>query len=206
MFHVVWVHFRALLLDVVGVAGTRNFIFCNFRDNVILSTTFLPDASPSVFVLRPASFVLLAHSLRQWPAAQSAQTPQSPHPCPIPTHPYVRNLLCALGTLTLHWIAVSGVRGWWYEVRGPLLLPFVLTFEFWCSDSLFDCFSRFSSPKLRKCSSRSHLPLSIPFQPIPFHLISPVVLVPSGPAYVRRENCWHKWRPASDSVSVSDWV
>jgi len=94
-----------------------------------------------------------------------------------------------------------GFRCWEFGVRCfwgsglwiPLLLPFVLTFEFWCSDSLFDCFSRFCSAKLRKCSSRSHLPpiTSQPHRP-----------VPSGAAYVRRENCWHKWRPTRKPRSI----
>lgn len=81
------------------------------------------------------------------------------------------------------WVQGSGY--WELGVCALLVSTFVLTFEFWCSDSLFNCFSRFWSEKLRKCSIRSHLPSCTS----PSHR-----LFPSGAAYVVRGNCWSKWR------------
>lgn len=82
-------------------AGTRNFIFCNFRDNVILSTTFCLT-SPSV----------ASQHLQLQEAAAPPPHPPPPATLPTPTCSptplYIRNLLCALGTLTLDWMAVSG--------------------------------------------------------------------------------------------------
>lgn len=61
-------------------------------------------------------------------------------------------------------------------------------------------FSLFRSGKLRKCSSRPLTTYHLLSHPIPLPLIL-FFLLPQA-AYVRTENCWHKWRPA-ESVSVS---
>lgn len=127
MFHVVWVHFWVLLLDVVGGTGTRNFIFCNFRDNVILSTTFLPDASRRSFSsFRPAHPFLSSQLSPSSFSVASCTTVGFSSAAPYPLPSYIRNLLCALGTLTLHWIAVSGVRGFEFRALGTGSLGFVL--------------------------------------------------------------------------------